>query len=128
MERFFKFCADVIILRFIENVKKKDYDADTFLRELDILVKYLDSSGKAKMVITTGFWRHPGDDDIRIYATEKGIPCVELGDLGEDDQMKAIGLFEHSGVTNHPGDDGMKAIADRIMAVLLEEHYIPTSD
>lgn len=119
-----KFCADVIVLRFIENVKKKDYEADVFLRELDILVKHLDGSGKAKMVITTGFWNHPGDGDIRTYAKENGIPCIELGDLGEDDRMKAIGLFEHKGVANHPGDEGMKAIAERIMAVLTEHHYI----
>ena len=122
-----RFCADVIVLRFIENVKKEDYDSDVFMRELDRLVMHLDGSGKAKMVITTGFWRHPGDGEIRAYAKEKGIPCVELGDLGEDDQMKAKGLFEHKGVANHPGDKGMKAIADRIMAVLIEHHYIPES-
>lgn len=119
-----KFCADVIILRFIENVKKEDYDADVFLREFDILVKHLDGTGNAKIVITTGFWRHPGDNDIRTYAQKKGIPCVELGDLGEKDEMKAVGLFEHSGVANHPGDAGMKSIADRIMTVLIRYQYI----
>lgn len=112
------FCADVIILRFIDNVKKSDYDSEIFLRELDMLVKHLDGTGKAKCIITTGFWKHPGDDDICMYARKKGIPCVELGDLGENDRMKAIGLFEHSGVANHPGDEGMRAIADRIMEVV----------
>lgn len=44
---------------------------------------------------TTGFWNHPGDRMIREYAKENNLPCVELGDLGELDEMKAIGLFTH---------------------------------
>ena len=51
---------------------------------------------------------------IREYAKENNLPCVELGDLGELDEMKAIGLFTHEGVANHPGDKGMKKIAERI--------------
>lgn len=115
------FGADLIILRFIENVPHDGYDSEVFLRELDLLVNYLNPNGNAKIVITTGFWKHPGDRDLRAYAKEKGIPCVELGDLGEDDTMKAIGLFEHTGVANHPSDKGMSAIAERIMKAVINE-------
>ena len=115
------FGADLIILRFIENVPADGYDSEVFTRELDSLVNYLNAKGNAKLVITTGFWKHPGDRDIREYAKKKGIPCVELGDLGEDDTMKAIGLFEHTGVANHPSDKGMAAIAKRIMEAITKE-------
>ncbi|MBE7025329.1 MAG: hypothetical protein E7408_04675 [Ruminococcaceae bacterium] len=108
------FDADIIIMRFVENCPKADFDSVTFKRELGRLMEYLNPSGKAKTIITTGFWRHPGDRAIREYATENNLPLVELGDLGDDDAMKAIGLFVHSGVAAHPGDLGMKKMAERI--------------
>ncbi len=116
------FDADVIVMRFIENCPKNDFDSNIFKTELDNLLCYLNKSGKAKIILTTGFWRHPGDSAIIEYAKENNLPCVTLGDLGEKDEMKAIGLFEHSGVANHPGDLGMKNIADRIFDVL--EKYL----
>ncbi|MBQ2748942.1 MAG: hypothetical protein IJF34_04070, partial [Clostridia bacterium] len=71
-------------------------------------------TGKAKFVLSTGFWRHPGDKAITDFAKIHGLPLVPLGDLGEDPAMKAIGLFDHTGVANHPGDRGMEAIAQRL--------------
>ena len=58
------------------------------------------------------------DKYIIELAKEKNLPCVVLGDLGEKDEMKAIGLFEHVGVSIHPGDLGMKNIAERIFVEL----------
>ena len=113
-----QFGADIIVMRLIENCPGKDFDADAFKQELYCLLSYLDPTAKARVILTTGFWRHPGDDAIRAYSDEHALPIVELGDLGEDDSMKAIGLFEHSGVANHPGDLGMKKIAERIFDVM----------
>lgn len=58
----------------------------------------------------------PGDDTLCAYAAKHFLPCVELGDLGEDDRMKEIVLFAHDGVANHHGDLGMQKIAERISA------------
>lgn len=115
-----KFEADIIVLRFIENCPHKDFDNNVFYNELDKLVGFLNSSRKAKVVITTGFWCHPGDEVLTKYAKTNNMPLVLLGDLGEDDNMKAIGMFEHKGVANHPGDLGMKAIAERIFECVKE--------
>ena len=115
-----EFDADIIIMRFIENCPKADFQSNVFKEELKELLHYLNGSQKAKFILTTGFWRHPGDDSIRELAMENDWPLVELGDLGENDRMKAIGLFEHKGVANHPGDLGMENIAKRIYEVLLD--------
>ena len=112
------FEADVIVMRFVENCPKDDFDPEIFKKELNSLLSFLDKSKNAKIIMTTGFWKHPGDDAIIEYAKENNLPCVELGDLGELDEMKAVGLFEHDGVANHPGDLGMKKIAERIFEEL----------
>lgn len=110
------FCADIIVLRFVENIKLHDepYDPCIFRRELSRLVGFIDKTGSAKIIVTTGFWRHPADAELRAYASEGGYPLIELGDLGERDEYKAMGLFKHEGVANHPSDVGMAAIAERI--------------
>lgn len=108
------FGADIIIMRFIENCPKADFDNEGFKAGLERLLAYFNPEGKAKIIISTGFWRHPGDEAIIEYANERNLPLVLLGDLGELDEMKAIGLFEHRGVANHPGDLGMENIAKRL--------------
>ena len=113
------FNADVIVLRFIENCPGADFEPDVFYRSLCNFAEYLNADGKAKIIVTTGFWRHPGDPQLRAFAKDHAYPLVELGDLGQDNKMKAVGLFEHTGVANHPGDEGMKNIAERIAKELL---------
>ncbi len=108
------FDADIIIARFVENCAGKEFDEEIFEKEFEAFLRYLSLSGKAKYVITTGFWKHPGDEAIKRVAKKLDSPCVYLGDLGEMDEMKAISLFRHEGVQAHPGDKGMENIASRI--------------
>ena len=112
------FDADIIVMRFIENCPYDGFEPEPFKKELGLFLDYLNKSGNAKIIMTTGFWKHPGDDTIREYAKENNLPLAELGDLSEQDEMKAIGLFEHDGVANHPGDKGMEMIAKRIFELI----------
>ena len=109
-----EFGADVIVLRFVENCAK-DGDPAHFYREYEKYIDFINGTGKAKLIVTTGFWTHPMNDTIRTFAENKGWPLVELSDMGGNPEMKAIGLFEHKGVAAHPGDKGMAEIARRIM-------------
>lgn len=108
------FQADIIIMRFVENCPARDYDSKVFKKELNSFLNYLSFKSETNIIMSTGFWHHPADETIVEYANERNLPLVELGDLGERDEMKAVGCFEHVGVANHPGDLGMKEIAERL--------------
>lgn len=112
------FAADLIIIRLIENVPTSAFDKELFKEEYVKFISYLNKTGMAKIVITDGFWKHPGDEQIAQVAKEQGYAFVTLGDLGELDEMKAIKLFKHDGVAQHPGDKGMQNIAERILEKL----------
>lgn len=113
------FEADIIIIRLIENCAANENEGDVFKKKFSEFIDYL-GGDNAHVILTTGFWKHPHDTQIRKVASERGYPLAELGDLGELDEMKAVGLFEHSGVAAHPGDKGMLNIADRIWDKLFE--------
>ena len=75
--------------------------------------------GGVPLVVTTSFWPHAAVDPVlRELAAERGASLVELGDLGDNPAMKALGRFAHAGVAAHPGDAGMRAIAERVLAAL----------
>ncbi len=112
------FGADIIIIRLVENCPSDSLDNELFKKKSDELKSFLDKSGNAQIIITTGFWRHPLDTAIEEYAKEKGFPLVLLGDLGEQNEMKALGLFWHEGVANHPCDLGMLKMAERIFSMI----------
>lgn len=50
-----------------------------------------------------------------LAAEETGFACANLRKLNKDEN-KALGLFEHSGVANHPGDKGMRAVAEELFS------------
>ena len=112
------FVADIIVVKLAGNCPWEGFDADLFKKNYASLVKHLDKSGQAKVIVMSEFFHHPSDAVLEDYAREKDYPFVMLGDLGEKPEMKALGLFEHEGVANHPGDLGMEHIARRLCGVL----------
>ena len=70
-------------------------------------------------MVTDTFWEHGYICDVlHKIAQEKGYEFVTICDLGDQDENKALGLFEHAGVAGHPGDLGMQRIAGRILTKL----------
>lgn len=114
------FAPDILIYRLGENVQADDFEKHDFKEGMRNLIKYLTAENPdAKIIFTTNFWIKVSVDNAIIeVAAEYGKKAHDLGMLGENPEMKAIGLFEHSGVAAHPGDKGMQAIADVIWSEL----------
>lgn len=116
-----EFAADVIIMRIIENCPIVGFDKQVFKVEYLKLVQYLNVTGTAKVILTSSFWERDGDDIIQTIAEEMNWHFVYLGDLGNRADMRAEGIFAHSGVACHPGNLGMKNIARRILEKMYKE-------
>jgi len=113
------FRADTVIVRIGENTDRSLLAANDYAAAFAEMVRFFAPNPAARVVVTDLFWASPAiDEPIRQAARENGWTLVALGDLGARDEMKAIGLFSHAGVAGHPGDEGMRAIAERILAAL----------
>ena len=53
---------------------------------------------------------------IRECCKENGVIFVYISDIVEDKANCAYHLFEYQGVSVHPGDTGMKLMAERFLA------------
>ena len=113
------FGADIIVFRLGENIACEN--RPFFKNATERFISYLKGE-KARVIFTTCFWKNGVvDNAIREIAKYNGCSCIELGDLGDNSEMRATGEFEHTGVAAHPSDKGMENIAERIFKVLVKE-------
>lgn len=105
---------DILIFRLGENISHTGLDSTRLYESIRCVLDFF-SSLDTNVIMTTCFISNPEIDTIlRQFAVEHRYPLVELNDLGLDPAMTAMGHFDHSGVACHPGDDGMRKIAERI--------------
>lgn len=118
------FDPDIVVLRLAENVSREDTAEHDFGKGFDDLCRYVSDNSRRKLLITDSFWYSPWtENEIRTAAEKYAGGVISLYDLGNRDDMKALGLFEHAGVAAHPGDEGMAEIAKRI-----GDRLLPLSD
>jgi len=113
------FGADIVIVRIGENLSRALLATEELSGPFAEMVRFFAPEGTERILVSDLFWASPVmDEPIRRAVQENGWTLVPLGDLGQMDENKALGLFEHDGVARHPGDRGMRAIADRILGAL----------
>lgn len=110
---------DVVVIQLSENNPSEKFNE--FIEKYGMLIDYFSDS---KVYCVGPFW--PSDEKqkgIAGAAASHGAHFVSLTDL-HSDEYRAIGLFEHPGVAGHPGDRGMKAIAEHIFAAMKEDGIV----
>ena len=115
------FAPDLIITALSANIPKDDFTKEDFIREMGKLHAYLSGGRRIPMIQTSTFFGNMQKNEaIKEYCEINGIAFVDLIDLGENEENLAIGKFEHFGVAHHPGDLGMRRIAERIIEKISE--------
>ncbi|MBB5038921.1 SGNH/GDSL hydrolase family protein [Prosthecobacter dejongeii] len=119
----FAFKADLIILAIGENVPalKTDEAKAAFKTETLKLLQKLQGTHKPTILVRSSFWANTVKDQILQECCETvGGIFVNISALGKDESNygRAERPYKNSGVANHPGDKGMKAIAEALLAAL----------
>ena len=123
LDKYYKeageFCADIVVIRIGENIPRDKNEEISCKPYYDEMIKYFSENENAKVIVTDNFWSIPALDEIFLEVIkENNYNYVRIGDLEQDESTMAIGLFEHKGVSIHPGDYGMKCIAERLIEAI----------
>ncbi|MBN1343680.1 MAG: glycoside hydrolase family 127 protein [Phycisphaerae bacterium] len=125
LKDLFAFDPDLVVLAIGENVPKLDSD-DAKARFKAGVMRIL-ACALAKrhplVVVRSSFWPDAAKDQVLKEACqEAGGIFVDAGPIGRDpaNAARAERSFKHDGVAGHPGDRGMKALADAITQVIFQ--------
>ena len=113
-----RWMPNYVVIAIGENVKSLDHDKAAAYRRFlaDLAGMFASASNRPAVVMRSPFWRNAVKDECTARAADDvGAVFVDAGRLGDKDENKAIGRFDHRGVANHPGDLGMRRIADAIL-------------
>ncbi|WP_165063665.1 SGNH/GDSL hydrolase family protein [Paludisphaera rhizosphaerae] len=119
----FAFDADLFVLAIGENVPefKTDADADRFEASVAKILAGVRARRQPIILVRGCFWPSEARDArLRKASEAAGARFIEISSLGRDPSNAARSerSFKHEGVASHPGDRGMKAIAEAILAAL----------
>ncbi len=124
LKELFAFDPDLVVLAIGENVPA--LGSDDAKKQFKAGVMRILACALAKrhplVVVRSCFWANSAKDQVlRQACQEAGGIFVDAGPLGRvaANAARSERSFKHDGVAGHPGDRGMKAIADAITQAVL---------
>ena len=123
MQELATFQPDLVILAIGENVGALTNAAmkAALEQQLERLLAVLKKGGDPVVFVRSCFWANkPKDDALRQASAKIGCIFVDISALAKDEANYARSeqKIKHAGVANHPGDRGMRAIADELFVAL----------
>ncbi|HOD80797.1 MAG: hypothetical protein BWX88_00278 [Planctomycetes bacterium ADurb.Bin126] len=125
MKEMFDFDADLVVLAIGENVPALTTDAAkaAFKAGVVRILQGVLARRRPLVVVRSCFWPDAAKDAaLRQACQEVDGAFVDAGAIGRDPSSfaRAEREFKHAGVAAHPGDKGMKALADAIVRAVLD--------
>ena len=127
LDRYLVQGIDLITVQLSENV----YDMTEFSADFRSLIDHImEITPDAMIIVVDDFWSTEKHDLKADICKEKECPFADLSDIrGIEYYYAGIGetvygedglphVIEHDGVARHPGDEGMKEIAERIIELI----------
>ena len=120
-----EFKADLVVVAIGENVPaiSSEEARSKFGDALAKLLAALRKSSQPAIFVRSCFWPDKVKDEIlRDVCREAGGSFVDISGLAKDEShfARSERKFAHAGVAAHPGDKGMKAIADAVWKAIAE--------
>ena len=110
---------DLLIINLGENVKETKAQELNFGYALLQLRNHFTDTENTETVFIGSFWpKSTINFQIQKLCETRGYRFVPIADLFNDKSNIAAQNYSHEGVGNHPSDQGMKKIAERIISHL----------
>jgi hypothetical protein len=119
----FDFKADLVIVAIGENVPglASEKEKSLFGASVEKLLKEVRSDRHPTIIVRSCFWPNRAKDEaLRQACQQVEGTFVDISGLSKDasNYARSERDFQHAGVAAHPGDRGMRAIADAILKAL----------
>ena len=120
LRKFLDFKPGLVIVAIGENVPPLTTDESKaqFFNSVSKLLRTLQANENPTIIVRSCFGQYPDKDPIlKRAAADVGGIYVDVGALSQNEANYARSerKIAHAGVAGHPGDRGMKAIADAIV-------------
>lgn len=125
LKKELEFRADVVVVAIGENASKPE-TAEARLQFRDSfnnLLAAIEEAGHPRIFVRSQFWADPEKDGLMKEVTlARRHTWIELSGLVDESCFaRSERKIEHAGVAGHPGDKGMKVIADALFTAMTEE-------
>ena len=114
--------ADVVIFAIGENVwrVKGEEDRALFMKEFTKLVELVKANSNPLVLVRAPFWTAEWPRTWALERVAKAQKCfyVDAGPLDDHGSTRALGFTGIPGVDDHPGDKGMRLMAEQMLDCL----------